>query len=430
MAANPDIVISDDTAFVFERQISMNVWSSGPYVYKDVRGFNLYNELSVYLNINHEHIMSCKDIVLKSKQLCARITTPRGTPLDELLHILDLETRRTYVRQLIQALVHLERHGIIHGDIKPENIIVIKGAIKLTDFGLIHRTWHLHQINRSQSLVNYQNHRLRRVGFDINDSIMTRAMFALGITVAVIMTGGCHDFYKREADGIMAYQRSIYEDAKAWVNALPEIEDVDRALIGQLIAPKPPGSFLDLIPDGPKASLDCYYPLTLPHQVPPEIETFDLATIYRKLSDQKFGLGSLALILDLILGLRHLFTHVPVDDFVNYCVSLTILAYDLDVKRDTMTDPIDLIRLTRCAVRPIRMDRGPGDILSGYLCPSKWLRAPGFTDSIYDIVAEYGHKITHVVMTEHGDLTPVHIQYSSESSENEISDLPLPPDCD
>ena len=50
------------------------------------------------------------------------------------------------MRQLLLALQYLHRKGIVHADIKLENImisnvkyVIIQGTIKLIDFGLAHR---------------------------------------------------------------------------------------------------------------------------------------------------------------------------------------------------------------------------------------------------------------------------------------------------
>ncbi|KAG7277964.1 hypothetical protein CRUP_022134 [Coryphaenoides rupestris] len=52
-------------------------------------------------------------------------------------HKLSLKQTRDILKQVATALVHLDALGIIHGDLKPENIMVsAQGQAKLIDFGL------------------------------------------------------------------------------------------------------------------------------------------------------------------------------------------------------------------------------------------------------------------------------------------------------
>lgn len=39
------------------------------------------------------------------------------------------------LRQVCEAVLYLEKEGVIHRDIKPENILICGGKVKLGDFG-------------------------------------------------------------------------------------------------------------------------------------------------------------------------------------------------------------------------------------------------------------------------------------------------------
>jgi tetratricopeptide (TPR) repeat protein len=47
-----------------------------------------------------------------------------------------LEQKQRLILQIAQALQYLHRNGILHRDLKPDNVVVVDGAIKVLDFGL------------------------------------------------------------------------------------------------------------------------------------------------------------------------------------------------------------------------------------------------------------------------------------------------------
>lgn len=63
-----------------------------------------------------------------------------GGDLKSLLTVygfFDEATARFYCAEMTLALQYLHSHGIIHRDIKPDNMLIsMSGHVKLTDFGL------------------------------------------------------------------------------------------------------------------------------------------------------------------------------------------------------------------------------------------------------------------------------------------------------
>jgi len=50
---------------------------------------------------------------------------------------MNAEQARTYIAELVLALRHLHSRGVVHRDVKPDNILIAQdGHIRLTDFGL------------------------------------------------------------------------------------------------------------------------------------------------------------------------------------------------------------------------------------------------------------------------------------------------------
>lgn len=49
---------------------------------------------------------------------------------------LPLYTLMTYLHQMLEAVGYIHRKDIIHSDLKPENFLMVRGRLKLIDFGI------------------------------------------------------------------------------------------------------------------------------------------------------------------------------------------------------------------------------------------------------------------------------------------------------
>ena len=95
--------------------------------------------------LNHENISSFYDsgITLDHKLFLA-MEYIDGIPLDTFCHekSLSLRNRIKLFIQICEAVTHAHSKGIIHGDLKPQNVLVVERATqpiaKVIDFGLAH----------------------------------------------------------------------------------------------------------------------------------------------------------------------------------------------------------------------------------------------------------------------------------------------------
>ena len=96
-------------------------------------------EIAVTANLEHPNILPLLDSgnadgqlyyvmpLVKGESLRDRITRDRQLPIDESLHI---------IAQVSAALSYAHSHGVIHRDVKPENIMLSEGQARVVDFGI------------------------------------------------------------------------------------------------------------------------------------------------------------------------------------------------------------------------------------------------------------------------------------------------------
>jgi serine/threonine protein kinase/tetratricopeptide (TPR) repeat protein len=102
----------------------------------------LLREARMASALNHPNICTIYEVGEDSGEAFIAMEYVEGRPLSELIQAapLPVETTLRYGRQLASALAHAHDRGVIHGDLKPLNIIVTpQGDAKILDFGLARR---------------------------------------------------------------------------------------------------------------------------------------------------------------------------------------------------------------------------------------------------------------------------------------------------
>jgi len=98
-----------------------------------------WREAQLLAKLEHPHVMTIYDIVRSHGWLVLELM--QGTVLDATRgQPIDLGLLRSVLIGSLEGLSMLHKHGTLHGDIKPTNLLVDKlGRIKLGDFGLARR---------------------------------------------------------------------------------------------------------------------------------------------------------------------------------------------------------------------------------------------------------------------------------------------------
>ena len=99
------------------------------------------NESKAISLLNHPNIVKVYDVSVNDHLQYIVMEYVDGMTLREYLNERGgkLSSRETvhFISQILKALEHAHANGIVHRDIKPQNIIISKdGKVKVTDFGI------------------------------------------------------------------------------------------------------------------------------------------------------------------------------------------------------------------------------------------------------------------------------------------------------
>ena len=102
------------------------------------------NESKAITMLSHENIVDVYDVSLEGDSLYIVMEYIDGITLKEYIAekgILSDAEALHFTKQILGGLAHAHERGIVHRDIKPHNIILLKnGTIKITDFGIARLT--------------------------------------------------------------------------------------------------------------------------------------------------------------------------------------------------------------------------------------------------------------------------------------------------
>ena len=102
------------------------------------------NESKAITMLSHNNIVDVYDVSLEGDTLYIVMEYIDGITLKEYMEkkgmLSDAEALH-FIKQILKGLAHAHERGIVHRDIKPHNIILLKdGTIKITDFGIARLT--------------------------------------------------------------------------------------------------------------------------------------------------------------------------------------------------------------------------------------------------------------------------------------------------
>ena len=98
------------------------------------------NESKAVAMMDHANIVKIHDVSVKTEHKFIVMEYIKGITLREYMnkkHKLSWQEAAAFIAQILLALDHAHMRGVIHRDIKPQNIMIMEGGfIKVTDFGI------------------------------------------------------------------------------------------------------------------------------------------------------------------------------------------------------------------------------------------------------------------------------------------------------
>lgn len=211
---------------------------------------SIVEECYIYSCFEHPGITKTKDIFYACVNGTnhSTIVMEYGVSLMHYLSRVNLseDQKKEIIFSIIDTFDFLQRNGVIYGDIKPDNMIVADGRVKIIDFGLIYKLGYGLQ-PYSQSYGDIQSYDKRGVTvYTDTDMKVERdnlvydytssSMWALAMTIIKILTG--NEFYGDYVGGVPKLLYDMEHDLYGVIDNLliPKYPDW-QPLIHRLMAP-------------------------------------------------------------------------------------------------------------------------------------------------------------------------------------------------
>lgn len=158
------------------------------------------------------------------------LTASPGTPLPHGPRLLG---------ELWQALTYMHRHGLVHGDLKPGNVLLAAdGSVRLADFGLTAELEGTHAYAPVLGTHDYLAPEWWEQGLD-SRGVQTRVttdVWAFGVIAHEVLTGGVHPFPGATAQARAGAVREYAADPSQ-LRLSPRLSPAWRGIVGDCLLP-------------------------------------------------------------------------------------------------------------------------------------------------------------------------------------------------
>jgi eukaryotic-like serine/threonine-protein kinase len=181
-------------------------------------------EAQAATSLNHENIVSIYDVGEDEDVYYIVMEYVRGCTLKQYIHQhapLPVPKALHIMEQLTSAIAHAHENGVIHRDIKPQNILIDEnGDVKVTDFGIAVAlsSTTITQTNSVLGSVHYLSPEQARGGVTTEKS----DIYSLGIVMFELVTGRLPFSGESAVSIVLKHLQAETPSPKTWNPSIPQ----------------------------------------------------------------------------------------------------------------------------------------------------------------------------------------------------------------
>ena len=183
-------------------------------------------EVEAALTVDHPNLVGARHAQIRRPPFYLAMDLVEGPTLKYLLAhrgAFDVPTALALVEQAAHGLDALDRHGFVHRDVKPGNVMATwQGHVKLIDFGFSHDPGRPDAITRDGLVMGTANYMAPEAVRSGHQRDIRADLYSLGVTFYELLTGALPFPSGSRSETLRARRRGQPRDPRHYVPHLPD----------------------------------------------------------------------------------------------------------------------------------------------------------------------------------------------------------------